>query len=97
MRASHPFHSDCTAAEKAAGVRFGTVTDRPVRLVRRLRSHVVAMPSWRASWARKSAIIAARAVRIAGFVGAQTGMSTFTVLVTVGFVTVAVVTPPAEV
>ena len=36
------------------------------------------------------------AAAIAGFVGAQVGMSTFTVLVTVGLATVAVITPPAE-
>ena len=51
------------------------------------------MPSWRASCALRSLVIAAHARAIAGSVGAQRGMSTLAVLVTVGLVIVAVVTP----
>ena len=91
--ASHASHSAWTAARNVAMDRFATVTLRAPRFVRSVDSQVVAMPSWSASWARRSRVIAVQAVAIAGFVGAQRGMSTLTVLVTVGLVTVAVVTP----
>ena len=51
------------------------------------------MPSCTASCARRAVVIPLHAVAIAGLVGAHRGMSTLTAGVTVGFVTVAVVTP----
>ena len=87
------FHSAWTAARKVAMDRLATVTLSEVRLSRSVDSQVPAMPSWRASCALRSLVIAAHARAIAGSVGAQRGMSTLAVLVTVGLVTVAVVTP----
>ena len=93
--ASQPFHSLWTAEVNAAVVRLGSVRLRPVRFVRSVVSHVLAMPSWRASCARSAVIIDDQAAAIAGSVGAQVGMSTLRVLVTEGLATVAVTTPSA--
>src|SRR4029079_11478500 len=88
-------HSLWTAVVNAVVVRLGSVRLSPVRFVRSVVSHVLAMPSWRASCARSAAIIDDQAAAIAGSVGAQVGMSPLRVLVTVGLATVARQTAPA--